>query len=295
MFRFINLLILILVVANTASANTGLQFLTFSQYPRGTALGEAFTAGYGDLTASAFNPAGLAKIDKIQLAIMHNSWFLDIYSNQAGVALPAGENVFSLGLTWLTVPGIQIRDAASSQPLGESDAQDMALSLGWSRVIKGFSAGLAGKFLYEKIHLNSATGWAADLGAQYQYRNYSFGASVLNWGPDLKFVTEDFSIPTQFRAGVAYQPQKEFLQGQWLLLADAVKPKSLDAYLNFGIEASFLQQYKVRLGYKSAKDNQSNFSFGAGIKYKRYLVDYAFVPFKENLGSSHQIALIVEL
>jgi hypothetical protein len=295
MFRRLSLIAVTLFLANSALANTGLQFLTFSQYPRGTALGEAFTAGYGDLTASAFNPAGLAKIDKVQLAIMHNSWFLDIYANQGGAALPAGENVFSLGLTWLTVPGIQLREGASSQPLGESDAQDVALSVGWSRVIKGLSAGVAGKFLYEKIHVNSSTGWAADLGVQYQYKNYSLGASVLNWGPDLKFVTEDFSIPTQLRMGVAYQPEKEFLQAQWLLLADAVKPKSFDAYLNFGIEAAFLQQYKVRLGYKSAKDNQSNFSFGAGIKYKRYIVDYAFVPFKENLGSSHQIALMVEL
>jgi hypothetical protein len=295
MFRPLNFLSVFVILTSLAGANTGLQFLTFSQLPRGTALGEAFTAASGDLTSVAFNPAGLAGLKKPQFALMHKTWFQDIYLNYGSVALPVNENVFSLGLTINTVPGIEIRTAPSSQPLGESDAEDVALSFGWSRSIRKFEVGLAAKFLYEKIHLQSTTGWAADLGAQYQYRDFRFGAAVLNWGPGLEFDSVQFSLPTQARAGLAYQLPKEFLQGKWLLLADAVKPKSLDAYLNLGIEAIFQNQYSVRLGYKGAKDNQSSLSFGAGLKYKRYVIDYAFVPFKSDLGSSHQIAFILEL
>lgn len=295
MFRPLSILTVLILLTSLAGANTGLQFLTFSQLPRGTALGEAFTGAAGDLTSATFNPAGLAKINKIQFALMHKSWFQDIYLNQGSVALPVNKNVFSLGLTLNTVPGIPIRTGASSEPLGQTNAEDAAFSLGWSRSIRNLDWGLAAKLLYEKIHLNSTTGWAADFGVQYQYRDFRFGAAVLNWGPKLALDKEDFSLPTQLRAGISYLLPEKLAKGKWTLLVDMVKPRDFDSYVNLGMEYIYQERYSARLGYKGGEANQSDISFGLGIKYNRYGIDYAYLPFKSDLGSSHQIALILEL
>jgi len=295
MFRPLSLLTVLVLLTSLAGANTGLQFLTFSQLPRGTALGEAFTGAAGDLTSATFNPAGLAKINKIQFALMHKSWFQDIYLNQGSVAIPLNKNVFSLGLTLNTVPDIPIRTGASSEPLGQTNAEDAAFSLGWSRSIQNLDWGLAAKLLYEKIHLNSTTGWAADVGVQYQYRDFRFGAAVLNWGPKLSLDQEDFSLPTQLRAGISYLLPEKLAQGKWTLLVDMVKPRDFDSYVNLGMEYVYQERYSARLGYRGGEANQSDISFGLGIKYNRYAIDYAYLPFKSDLGSSHQIALILEL
>jgi len=295
MFRRLSLFLIWVAFTSLGQGNTGLRFLTFGQLPRGTALGEAFTAVSDDLTSAGFNPAGLAGMDNIQFAFMHKAWFQDIYLNYGGMVLPVGRNIFNLGLTVNTTPGIELRDGATLEPLGTTDANDAALGFGWSREVGKVDLGLAGKFLYEKIHLYSASGLAFDLGVQYGHKEWRFGAAVLNWGPDLKFRQEKFSIPTQFRLGASYLFPRQFLQGSWLLAGDLVKPESFDPHLNLGVEYNYQSQFSARLGYKGGEQSQSHLSFGLGVKVKKYLVDYAFVPFKLDLGSSHQIALILEL
>ncbi|MCI0531211.1 MAG: hypothetical protein L0Y74_04575, partial [candidate division Zixibacteria bacterium] len=64
---------------------------------------------------------------------------------------------------------------------------------------------------------------------------------------------------------------------------------------NFGVEYSYRQQYFARLGYKGSSQNQNDFSFGLGVNYRSYTIDYALVPFKSGLGQSHQVALIIGL
>jgi len=153
--------------------------------------------------------------------------------------------------------------------------------------------GLTGKWLYEKIYTYSATGWGVDLGAQYGYRDFRFGASILNLGPDMKFQQENFSIPTHYRLGAAYLLPEHYFGGDWLILADIVKPKGLDPYVNLGMEYSHQKRFFARLGYKGGEANQSDFAFGLGVKYQKYTVDYSYIPFRLNLGSSHQIAFIL--
>jgi hypothetical protein len=289
------LLLILSALAGTSKANTGLTFLTFSSLPRGTALGEAFTAASGDLTAAGYNPAGLAGLGQFQFAFMHKAWVQDIYLNYGALAFPYRNSLFHWSLTVSTAPGIELRDAPTSEPLGIFDANDVALSFGWAKKIRSLDVGLTGKWLYEKIYTNSATGWGVDLGAQYGYRDFRFGASILNLGPDMKFQQEDFSIPAHYRLGAAYLLPEHYFNGNWLILADFVKPKGFDPYLNLGMEYSYEKRFFARLGYKGGEANQSDFAFGLGVKYKKYTVDYSYIPFKLNLGSSHQIAFMLGL
>lgn len=295
MLKRLSILLTLLTLSELGQANTGLQFLTFSQLPRGTALGEAFTAVSGDITAAGFNPAGLAGLENIQFAFMHKAWIQDIYLDYGGLAVPVARSVFNLGLLVNSIPGIEIRNSATSEPLGTTDARDVSLSLGWSKKLAKFDLGLAGKILYEKIHLSSASGWAADFGAQYSYKQWRFGAAVLNWGADMKFDKDEFPIATQVRAGASWLVPQQFMQGSWLFLADIVKPEGFDSHLSLGMEYNYQKQFSARLGYKTGQNRESNFAFGLGIKVKKYAVDYAFIPFKSDLGSSHQIALILGL
>ena len=54
-------------------------------------MGESHVAAADDLYASYWNPAGLVKLKKPQLALMHNERFADINYEHVGVAFPLGE------------------------------------------------------------------------------------------------------------------------------------------------------------------------------------------------------------
>ena len=293
MRKLICLSSLILALSVSTQANTGLTFLTFSSLPRGNALGEAFTAVSGDLTAAGYNPAGLAGMTQFQFAFMHKAWVQDVYLNYGAFAFPYRNSLFHWSLTLSTAPEIELRDSPTTEPLGIFDANDVALSFGWAKKIRSLDVGLTGKWLYEKIYTYSASGWGVDLGAQYGYRDFRFGASILNLGPAMKFRQEDFSLPTLYRLGASYLLPEHYFDGNWLLLADFVKPKGFDPYVNLGMEYSYEKRFFARLGYKGGEANQSDFAFGLGVRYKKYTVDYSYIPFKLNLGNSHQIAFIL--
>ena len=129
-----------------------------------------------------------------------------------------------------------------------------------------------------------------DIGGQMPINSeLTAGLSFKNLGSKPKFVDTAFDLPRDYRLGLAYKPIKfesrlECLTD--LVLADDSRPK-----YNFGIEYGDHKLYAVRVGYGFPYDSRS-VSLGGGLYYKQFKFDYAFVPYKHDLGNTHRFTVI---
>jgi hypothetical protein len=93
-----------------------------------------------------------------------------------------------------------------------------------------------------------------------------------------------------YKIGGAFAAPVEGLNGEILLVGDAVLPEHGDSRVHFGLEFEYSRMLALRFGYRSGYDNQ-NVSIGLGAKVQSFRVDYAYVPFYSDLGDTHRISL----
>ena len=104
-YTFIAILSLISLPAAADSSdiheNAGTRAMTFLKIGVGAeamSMGESQVAATDDLYASYWNPAGLTRLQKPQIALMHNEWFAGINHEFVGFAVPLG-NVGTIGVS----------------------------------------------------------------------------------------------------------------------------------------------------------------------------------------------------
>jgi hypothetical protein len=289
---------------NDKSGTSVLSFLKLGAGAKAVSMGEAFTAQLNGVSSPFWNPAGISGVRGTQFSLTHTQWFQDITAEHFSSATKIGENVFGLSISLGKVPDIQERgDVPTTEPLALFDAHDVVLSFSYARSLeKKCALGVSVKWLYEKIDISSASGLGLDLGAicspfiemnKPSLENLRFGVAVLNLGSKMKFEKEKYSLPAQYKAGMSYSCEKEQWQSSFALNLDLVKPRDDDAKAHLGGEYGLYQIIYLRLGYQLGYD-EKNVSFGLGIKYKKYTIDYAFLPYKSDLGDVHCISLDVE-
>ncbi|MEW6686164.1 MAG: PorV/PorQ family protein [Candidatus Edwardsbacteria bacterium] len=281
---------------HSRAGTTGLAFLKIGVGARISGMGEASLAVVNDASANFWNPARLTRIEGYSLVLMHNHWIQDINHEYLSLAIPfsKGKRTFSLALTEVTVSGLEFReDQPTAEPKGKFNTYDLSLSGSLAQSLgKDISFGVTFKYLYEKIYLNDTQGWSFDLGTSIipGYKNLELAGVVQNIGPDMKFERRDFRLPTTFKFGGSYSIDSPHLRGQFLLASDFVKPIDNFWHLNLGTEYNYQKRYFLRVGHKLGHDSEG-FTAGVGYKMKSYLFDYAFVPHRLNLGTSHRFSL----
>jgi hypothetical protein len=282
---------------------SSLIFLRLGAGARAVGMGEAFTA-QSDQTASSFwNPAAISGVQAPQMGFTHTQWFQDISADFFSSAVRSGGNVLGLGLSLGKVPDIEKRETPTEEPIALFDAHDFVMSFSYARDLgKDYHVGLSAKWIYEKIDISSASGLGLDVGGicspfadsnRRFLRSLSFGAAVLNFGSEIKFEKESYPLPTQYKAGLVYSAETEKWQSDYSIGLDVVKPRDDDMKLHLGGEYGMYRTLKLRLGYQLGYD-QKDVSFGMGVKYHKYAIDYAFVPYKSDLGDVHCISLEME-
>jgi hypothetical protein len=161
------------------------------------------------------------------------------------------------------------------------------------RVNDRLDAGVAIGWFLEKIEEYRGTAFNADLGLQYQATDrLRLGASALNLGGDLNLSVQSkpgskIPIPTTYRAGASYK---------YDMVLGAVDVVYLDdqAHAHFGAEAQLHESFALRAGYMAGYDSK-NFTAGATFTHRNFNIDYAFVPYTNNLGTSHLFSLTISL
>ena len=92
---------------------------------------------------------------------------------------------------------------------------------------------------------------------------------------------------------MSYFAEREGWQSDFRLGLDVVKPRDDDSKVHLGGEAGLHQTLKLRAGYQIGYDEKT-LSFGMGVEFRNYAINYAFVPYKSDLGDVHYVSLDVQ-
>ena len=286
MFFFANL-----CYAESNPGNTGLAFLKIGAGGRAVGMGEAFTAISNDASATYWNPAGLASMQRSQFMFTHNKWFQGITHGFASVAFNINENYFGLSFISNSVDGIERRVNPSTEPLYTIDAHDIMIGVSFAKKYhKNLQWGVTLKYLYEKIYLENTYGAALDLGVIYKtpVAGLNVGAVIQNLGTMSEFKEEKITLPAMAKVGASYTlPSEEY--GAWTVVADLIQIFDANLHVHTGLEYELKKIIALRIGYLNGYEERT-IQGGLGFKLKRYRIDYAYVPFSSDIGNSHRIS-----
>ncbi len=282
-----------LVFSQAKVGTTGLNFLELGVSARAMGMAEAFVASTNDASAVFYNPAGLTYVYGRDLMLTHISMPADINYEAGMMAIPMESigGVLGVGVFSLNAGDILYTDY--SYPYGADtdgnkqyfSAGDFALSLSYGRFLTDkFSVGFTVKYLREDLSTYNAGGWAADVGTLYNsgYRNFKLGMVISNFGPDFKFIDDDFPLPINFKFGGSIDliDNEEHLM---TFAAEGSHPSdNLEKY-NVGMEYWYQNRFAIRVGERFNYDTDG-FTAGGGLRLAigedmEFGVDYAYQDF----------------
>ena len=305
--------IVLLGMAGQASAGgldrigtSGAQELRIPVGAASIALGGSATAignGIGNLY---YNPASLAAVDDAEGMVSYSTWIGDTKVNYGAVSTKVGSagNVAISGKV-LNIGDIIVTTEDAPDGTGEILSPTYSvfgISYGrrmTDRVLIGFTT----NYISEKIASTTATGFAADLGVQYDtgWRGLRFGFAMKNVGPNMHFSgpnleeriilpgddpsaqphvvqleSTDFELPSYLQLGVAYDLNFAGKQHASLYGTFQGNNFSTDEY-RMGAEYMIGEHLALRGGYvgqmalKEANrqgDYLYSYNYGAGLNFK---------------------------
>ncbi|MGB7061531.1 MAG: PorV/PorQ family protein [Candidatus Zixiibacteriota bacterium] len=287
------------------------EFLSLGVGGRALGMGGAFVGVADDVTASFWNPAGLAQLNRKELSFMHAETFGSLLNQDfVAFALPLMQenrrSALAFSLQRLGGGGVKIPEKIDTNLvvlLREESHADYALFFSYSHQMRpGFLWGANLKLLYRDVVTTSAYGIGADLA--FLAKPYSFlslGANLMDLTSSLLFfdngTTEtinpttklglalnrsfkDFSLVLATDADVRYEGRKSAAQF-WL--------GHLSADMHYGLEVSYRGKVAGRLGF-----DQGDFTAGAGLWVDQFGLDLAFLSHDE-LDNTYRISLLLKL
>ncbi len=308
MNRIIFAIILILPAAGfsqfvsdvSKAGTTAAAFLEVGVGSRAVGLGEAYVAIANDVSAVYWNPAGLAQLGKRELGLNHIEWFADVTIDHASLAFPIkGFGTLAFGLTMLNMGDQDVRTVEEPDGTGERfGANDIAAGISYARSLTDrFAIGGTIKFVRQTIFNMHANGVALDVGTMFTtpLKGLRLGMSITNFGTKMRMRGDDtvvfvdiapdnfgsnnrivsrldlesWSLPLNFRAGLAYEIKQT--RGSKLTLAlEGLHPNNNTESVNVGGEYLFQGFFAVRAGYRSLfiRDGEGGLSLGAGLTTK---------------------------
>ncbi len=279
-----------LYAQNDGAGNTGLAFLKFGVGARAIAMGEAFSSIADDATAFIYNPARLNFGSSSNVAIMHNSSVQDLNNDYIAAKFFLSQKL-TLGVGFFTtsINNIEIRNTPGAA-IDNFDARNLSTGISFGyKINPNLSIGITGKFLFEKIYVDEASGLGFDFGTNYSKNNLSFAFVVANIGSMNELKNQSSKLPSLVRFGGSYKYSKN----KFGLTLGVDGFKVLDGgsfHVLTGAEGGYNDFVFLRLGYQTSFDDRG-LSTGIGFKYKALTIDYAFVPYQNEFGTSNSISL----
>ncbi len=294
----VTLLVLLTATAYPQVGASGLAFLKLGVSGRGQAMGDAITANVRGAASTYYNPAGLLAPgptgSSTQLMVMHKEWIQDTRAEFLGSSIALGDNdAVGFAVNTTTVSDIEIR-TQPGEAQGTFTARNLSAGASYARLLsEQLRVGVTGKFLYEKILTDEATGFAFDAGAQYNtpVDGLSVGAVIANLGGMHDLRNEATTLPSTVRLGASYTRESGSLLTSATLAADLVRifPEHR-SYVNTGGEVLLTHNIAVRAGYQFGSDSRG-LCAGIGIEYGMITLDYGYAHLSSDLGDTHTISL----
>ena len=288
--------------SSSARGTTTSEFLALGVGARAVAMGEAYSAVADEAGALYWNPAAMTRIAGRSVTFMHSAYVDASFFDYGAYAQNLGKGgAIGAGIQYYSAGAITQTDTTGTD-VGSFTPYDVALSVGYANKLDGFglealngySVGLAGKFISSKILASAQTG-AVDIGvlSPAYFERLRLALTASNIGGKIKYDRASESLPLAMRIGSAYQ-----ISGSWLASLDVGLPKGDSPYAALGTEYwlpnSGAWKFAGRAGFNSQTigsiDGFTGISFGFGIRYGGYMMDYGFVPMG-GVGQAHRISL----
>lgn len=285
-----------LVPAVTRSDPAGFAFLEVPAGSRGSSLGGAYASRAEGAEAVFWNPAGLAATDGIQITASHYEFLQNLRHAQfalAGQLLGGGS---AIALRAMYSEAIVERDAIGNE-IGTFGAHDLELSVVHGRQLgSGLRAGGSAQIVRERIGDFSATTYAFGLGATWDpapFPRLRLGVTADHLGPAAHYDLdgsrgEPVPLPSAVQLGGSYGAaaggfeMSGALEGRWT--------RGRTGIGMVGAEMAHPSGAAIRVGLR-VNDETTGFSVGAGYAVSALKLDYAFVPYRLDLGETHRFSV----
>jgi len=296
--------------AGTSSAT----FLRIGVGARAVGMGETFVAVANDPSAIFWNPAGLASLQRRELAISYVQWPADVNYNHLTMIMPSRRLGGSLALQF-GVLGTNIDETSELQPFGTGRTfsySDMVTGLAYSRRwTDKLLVGVGVKYVHEDLGSEvggpTTSAFLFDVGSIYYLGlgSVRIATSLTNFGsalrPSGQYVSPNdgsvlqydaFDPPLMFRYGVAFEPIENDTQ-RLTTSFEVNQPADNEQVVKAGAEWLFKNTFALRSGYNFRADAMK-FSAGTGFSGDlgsfRGALDYAYTD-GGPLGAVHRLSL----
>ncbi|MBI5837462.1 MAG: PorV/PorQ family protein, partial [Candidatus Eisenbacteria bacterium] len=283
-----------LAAAPAAAQDTPTGFASLEMGPgaRAQAMGSAFTSLADDATASFWNPAGLSRLDKLQISATHHQSFEGIRQEYVSAVKRFKEGTFGLSFGAVYNSDPLLGTDVSGDSVGTFGYYDLVTTAAFGfRATDKLDLGVGLEYLATKMDAYNSTGFALNLGARYfpGIPNLSVGAAVRHLGQGMTLDTKRTALPTTVQGGVSYILPAG--GGELTLAADLARTRGDDrTHALFGAEFTQRGFLSVQGGYRTGYDSEG-FSFGLGVRGRGFQLQYAMVPYRNDFGSSSRIAI----
>ncbi|MCH7731526.1 MAG: PorV/PorQ family protein [Candidatus Marinimicrobia bacterium] len=297
-------------------SNVGTSAATFLEIgvgARAMAMGGAYTSVTKDATALYWNSAGIARVDGIQLELMHIEWIAETSYDFIGIVVPVPAIRSSIGFSiiYLDYGSDLVRTVDRPEGTGEEFiAQDMAVSFSFARALTDrFSFGITAKSVTQQIWNEKGSAAALDFGVLYLnlVQGLNLGVNLSNFGNDIRLYGRDlrrtidpdervanfdrvpvnyntgsYPLPLMFSVGISYEKALRSF-GKVLLAMNLNHPSNATESINLGAEYGFRNLFYIRGGYENMfeLDRTNGLTLGGGINIPKLggigvRIDYAW-------------------
>lgn len=278
------------VYAQAKVGTTGAQFLELGVSARAMGMAEAFTAVSDDITSVYYNPAGLTYLYGREAAFTYLDMPAGVGHGFAAIGLPLESIGGVLGVSMYALGSGDMIER--TYPSGGEEGtnrifswNDFALAVSYGRYLTDrFSIGVTVKYIGEFAHDYSANGWGADIGTVYNtgFRGFKIAMVITNFGPDMKFIKNDFPLPIDFKFGGSINVI-EGIDHLATFAAEGSHPSDNLEQYNTGVEYIYKDRYILRAGGRFNYD-VDGFTAGSGVRLpfgedRELRFDYAFQDF----------------
>jgi hypothetical protein len=285
--------------AQSGLATEGAPFLLIPVGARALALGQAVVADQGGTEAVWWNPAGLARIEKREVAIHH---YKSIVGTGDAVSIAVPSSLLGVITASFYILNFGEQDVQTGEPGGGTRVgtllpRNLVYAATYATPIGAhINAGLTFKIIQFRVDCTgfcaglptgTASSSAVDAGVQYMLpgsEQLAFGVAVRNMGPRLQVKDRDQAdpLPTRLHVGATYHVaaiERLSPDVNVMVTADVIDELDLDSpSARFGADLGWRRRAFLRAGYvfkEYENSEQYGPSIGLGLVAGNLHVDLA--------------------
>ncbi len=289
------MLILIITMSACSFADSGLSFLRTEKTPEIISTAQTSYLFSGTAANSGYNPGSVLGSQTFEGRVSYSSPEQDESVIDLSGSYSDQKTLYGFQISYMNISDLDGREVPSDEPAYKFDSRNLIASFTYARnIIYGINAGITGKYIFEKIEYDDASGFALSAGI---FRENIFldglnvGLAVNNIGSMDKLDKESSDLPSDLLFGTGYRDY--FADNFTLSAANSARYLLKDGSLeNFtGLELAYQDMVFIRFGYRAHNDGMP-FSTGLGFLLNNISFDYSYTPFSDDaISDAHAVSV----